>query len=214
MFMMTSSSSSSSSAPQSNTPSKGVVYVLTHPSFSTYGENVYKLGMTIDLTERLKGYRTSFATLPQIVGEFSFANAREAERVLFWVLKEHRLHDNREFFSLPFERITRVVTHLQRLENEGWLSKVYQLVCFRLAPYELQIRLRHDEEAIQEYVNKWSLNEFTSHLTVDEFFDKFRFRPKRPEEYPHYVRHPELFSLRNLLRQCEACAGGDQIDEE
>lgn len=87
------------------------------------------------------------------------------------------------------------------------LQKMYTRVCFSIVPYYLRQQLIHSEEpqseeamqAAEQVVNNMSASEFTDHLPFDEFLDKFRFRPRHPEDYVKYgYRPPEEERLWRL----------------
>ena len=94
---------------------KGYLYVLYNPIFVTYGEDVYKLGRTNNLVNRLNGYTTSFIDKSQFLyTSRCLHDAVKGERVLFFLLKTYRINNKREFFDLGLDII---IKHIKQIEE-------------------------------------------------------------------------------------------------
>jgi hypothetical protein len=202
---------------------KGVLYVLHHPSFASYGPDVYKLGQTKNIQQRLKGYATSF------VGECKFLyvtqefqDCTQAERILFYLLRTERLASNREFFNLSFPRIKLIMQKLEHLEstNKTAISFLYSQVCLEIVPLKVKQALISSngskdriDELIQEEVDRWTPTEYTQNLPFDEFLERFRFRPKTDTMYKTY-KPPEQMELFRLIQQQQTSTNDDDDAED
>ena len=94
---------------------KGYLYVLYNPIFVTYGEDVYKLVSTNNLDNRLNGYTTSFIDKSQFLyTSRCLHDAVKGERVLFFLLKNYRINNKREFFDLGIDII---IKHIKQIEE-------------------------------------------------------------------------------------------------
>jgi hypothetical protein len=176
----------------------GWIYCIFNTSFKVYGEHVYKLGRTNDLKRRLNDYNTIFLE-PSIYVTFSerkFADCRKAEAVLFYMLRDFRVSKNREFFCIDSFRIRRVFSRLSSLSDDA-IAECFACVLKRVDPDIIIEQVEHDpdfESKVQESI------EYRSWL--DQWFDKYRFRPKDPSMYPGYVPE-EHQNLNRLFQQQE-----------
>ena len=177
--------------------SSGYLYVLYHHTFQQYGPDVYKLGMTINPKQRLQGYTTAFADECEFkyVSD-KFHNCSKAEKVLFYLLRSERLNKKREFFQLSLHRCIKMIQQLQTLSAE-LLDRLYTQVCFEVVPLRVQAALMNDASKIEAELMKWSNNDWTEKLPFDEYLEKFRWRPLKPEMWPTYVV-PEVQSFHDL----------------
>lgn len=84
----------------------GYIYVLHNPAFEMYGDNVYKIGCSLDPRKRKKDFSTMYVSASTIVYVSpKFPNKLQAERKLFELMKEYRFVGNREFFDLELDKI-------------------------------------------------------------------------------------------------------------
>ena len=84
------------------TTNAGYVYALSAPMFSKYGENVYKVGYTENLTRRLE----DFTGIPE--RKYVYAKAvpsKEEEEKVHAFLRRFRIFDNHELFDVPLQVI-------------------------------------------------------------------------------------------------------------
>jgi hypothetical protein len=184
---------------------EGYLYILYHPSFLSYGENVYKLGMTINPKQRLQSYSTSF--LHQAIFLFisdKLSDCYKAEKVLFYLLRSERVATNREFFVVDLKRCEYMIRCIGSLSPYE-LSFMYTKVCWNVVPLKVKLAFETCDENearqnIEEELSKWSSNEWTQNIPYDEFLERYRFRPSRPEMYPEYIL-PEIKEL-HILQAC------------
>lgn len=84
---------------------EGVLYCLWNPMYVLYGDNVYKLGCTGNLKQRLNHYRTSYIEPTEVKYEsIKIHNCYIAEKILFHRLVDHRIENNREFFDVDLQK--------------------------------------------------------------------------------------------------------------
>jgi len=95
---------------------KGHIYCLHNEIFNFYGPNVYKLGLTCDLHGRLNGYLTSYPKKPEYKFESAeLANCELAEEIMFHILADYRMADNREFFDCRINLIAMTIQYIERM---------------------------------------------------------------------------------------------------
>lgn len=154
----------------------GYLYVLYHPTYEQYGANVYKLGWTKDITQRMRNYRTGYLQEP----EYKYTSTRiqdgfAAERLLFYLLRNERCDKRREFFQASLEHVQRLIQIIELLQPEE-LHCMYQQVCMNLVVSSTYKKFQTPEEA-QAEVDTWSEIEYTNHLPINEFLQQFRYQP-------------------------------------
>jgi hypothetical protein len=129
---------------------KGFVYILYHASFVQYGEDVYKLGLTKNPKQRLKSYTTGFVDSCTFLYISSlFHDCYKAERVLFYLLKNKRLRENREFFKVPLSDAKNTIQKLENLSKEE-LDKLYAQIHLGLLTYTNQMRLLSPDDYLED----------------------------------------------------------------
>ena len=78
--------------------------------FKFYGDNVYKMGKTIDINKRLTGYTTSFIEPCEIKFLSSeVKNYSLVEQLISKALKRYRIKNNREFFNVQLTQAIKAV---------------------------------------------------------------------------------------------------------
>lgn len=149
----------------------GYLYVLWHESFAHYGKDVYKLGMTNNPTRRLQGYSPGFlSTVKYLYVSKEFKNCHEAERLLFYVLRDYRLNAHREFFRVAVEKAEAVIKNIEQLSA----NEIHTLYCrskANLVPYSTLLRLRGEDDMIEAS----SSLEYTKGQPVHVFLEQFRY---------------------------------------
>ena len=84
-----------------NLMNKGYLYILFNESYKHYGDSTYKFGRTQNLRNRIFTYNTSFVHDSKYLHTSrEFKDCIEAERVLFFLMKEYRIKNNKEFFKI------------------------------------------------------------------------------------------------------------------
>ena len=158
----------------------GYLYCLYNPMFKQYGDNIYKLGRTIDLEKRTNGYRTGYIEEPvyKYVSQRKFKDSRDAEAVLFYLLKDYRIVNKREFFNHNLDAIIDTFKQVEKF-TDSELRDLASAIANKLCPERV---FQEIDEGVYEQAR----------ADMDAFFNKFRFRPKNPENYYQYgYREPE-----------------------
>lgn len=99
---------------------KGHVYCLYNEVYEHYGSNVYKLGKSQDVNQRLKSYTTSYIE-PSVIEHESveLANYVLAENILFSILGKYRVKPNREFFDCHLDKIKHTISKIEKMFSGG-----------------------------------------------------------------------------------------------
>jgi len=154
----------------------GYLYVLWHPTFKMYGDNVYKLGMTINPDQRLQSYSPGFLDSVQYLYLSSeFKSCHEAEKVLFYVLRKERLKKQREFFKVDLEVAKRIIKNLESLTADE-VHSLYQRSRSGLLSQATLLRLRADPEEVAAFNQQWT-TKYTKGENAHDFLDKFKYSP-------------------------------------
>lgn len=92
----------------------GYIYVLHNPIFESYGENVYKIGCSLNPDKRKADFSTMYISESDIVYVSNkFPNKLEAERTLFKIIDKHRCTRKREFFDLELRDIIKFIKSVE-----------------------------------------------------------------------------------------------------
>jgi len=92
------------------TAKNGYVYVLSAPMFSHYGSNVYKVGYTEDLKQRMR----QFIGIPERRYVYTKeVDSMEYEQKTHALLCAFRLFDDHELFDAPLELIIEMINKVQ-----------------------------------------------------------------------------------------------------
>lgn len=155
-----------------NSDYKGYLYCLWNRMFTSYGENVYKLGRTSCLKNRLSNYVTTYIEPSEYKYTTNrvFENSCHAERLLFFLLRRYRVKKNREFFNVSLDTIIEFIKKIEVMPDEK-ITKLYH----RILKDYCSEKVLDDEEDDNHFLDCMS--------SLDEFFEKYRFKPKNPEMY-------------------------------
>ena len=101
---------------------EGQLYCIHNEMYDYYGKDVYKLGMTFNMSKRMGYYTTSYLTKPTIILKSkSYTNYKMAEKILFYYLRQYRIKQNREFFKCSLDIIkhafNKVKKYFKELDN-------------------------------------------------------------------------------------------------
>lgn len=84
-----------------DTPKTGYFYILWNEMFKYYGDDIYKLGKSKNMTKRLTQYVTGYIKHPEVrYLSKQVKNYSLAEQMVFHKLKTFRIAKNREFFKI------------------------------------------------------------------------------------------------------------------
>jgi len=172
-------------------PDAGYLYILFNSIFKQYGENVYKLGRTNNLNNRLKNYTTSFIDPSSyLYTSRVFHSSIKAERILFFILRKQRIRDKREFFHIQLEN---AISTIKKIEGctETQINRIYNRIIKKICPYDILDKLE-DEDYYKQLDFDYS--------NITAYLEKFRFRPSDPSKYKLYnYIPPEDVEFNKLL---------------
>lgn len=97
---------------------KGNIYCLYNEMFDYYGKDVYKLGMSVNASGRLKNYTTSYI----VDQEFKYKSIKTnylpiCEKIVFDRLRQYRMKLEREFFKCDISLIKKTIDDVCELLN-------------------------------------------------------------------------------------------------
>jgi hypothetical protein len=169
----------------------GFLYILYNELYKSYGPNVYKVGRSVNLKNRMNSYTTPFIDPSKyLYVSRKFDDSVKAERVLFYLLKVYRIRDQREFFDLALDSI---ITTIKRLENlkDHTINRLYSCIVNNICSSRMITNLESDEDYYDTIIKDLS--------NVDEYLNQFRFKPRNPEQYKPYGYIPEEEKAFNIL---------------
>jgi hypothetical protein len=200
---MSDSSISLSSLRLKNTVIPGFLYCLYNECFKAYGESVYKLGRTKNLQQRLAQYTTSYIQPSHFicVSGRHFRDSRKAEAVLFFILRKYRIVENREFFHVPSSQVRHILDRLSYLSDD-LVEELYDQILRKVVPQDIYDQILDTNEELS-----WITKAMEYQTWLDQFFQKFRFRPKDPSFYQRTglrtEEEEELYHLISLSKQAK-----------
>lgn len=185
-------------------PDAGYLYILFNSIFKQYGEDIYKLGRTNNLNNRLKNYTTSFIDASSyLYTSRVFHSSIKAERILFFVLRKQCIRDKREFFNIQLEN---AISTIKRIEEctETQIDRIYNRIIKKICPYDILDKLE-DEDYYKQLDFDYS--------DITEYLEKFRFRPSNLSRYKSYnYIPPEHIELNTLMKDEEEENNNDNIE--
>jgi hypothetical protein len=101
-------------------PSPGYIYLMGSAHLP---DGVYKMGKTRRTPrERAAGLSTSVPGRFEVLSHRAVIDVAEAERLLFDLLAEHRVVDNREFFEVELEMAQRIMDYTADVINRAEIA--------------------------------------------------------------------------------------------
>jgi hypothetical protein len=92
----------------------GYIYILYNKMFDQVGEDVYKVGETIDINSRIKGYTTCYIEPVEIKYISKQLNNKSmAETMVFKKINNYRINNNREFFKCKVDIIMTAINDVE-----------------------------------------------------------------------------------------------------
>jgi hypothetical protein len=170
----------------------GYLYIMYNSVFKQYGENVYKLGRTNNLKNRMtSGYTTSYIEPSEYLYTTRlFTNCIQAERILFFLLRKNRIRDKREFFKVDLQVIKDTILSIEQL-TDTQMTNVYKRIINQICPDNIIDKL--NDEDYNNILNFDNSN-------IDLLLEKFRYRPKVIRDY-HLPYLSLLFPEKNELNK-------------
>jgi len=168
----------------------GYLYIMFNDCYEYYGQHFYKLGRSHDPKQRMNSYRTPFIDSSKYlyVSEKKFDNSIAAEYILFCILQKFRVHPKREFFNHDLDKIIEVIQIIESMSSEDILKLYKNLKNTVFTSFYIKQFFNEIPSITENLYEEW-----------DQFFDKFKFRPKHPEDYYRFGYRED----KNELKQKE-----------
>ena len=108
-----------------NEKGEGYIYCLYNRVYKMYGDDVYKLGCTNNCARRKSEYGPGFMEDPEMILKKGVAaNYRLAERLLFHLMKGHRVLKRKEFFKCNIKKIEEYFGEVQKIFAEKSIAEI------------------------------------------------------------------------------------------
>lgn len=184
----------------------GQLYCLYNKMYESYGNDVYKLGHSSNPSKRILGYMTSYIDDSEFkyVTPRKFQNSLQAERILFFLLRRHRIKKNREFFRCNLDCIIDTIKRIESMPDEK-IERIYKIIL-------------NDFCSDRVFENIEDSSHFLDCMaSPDLFFEQFRFRPKNPEMYRKFgyiePQENDWYVLQNRLYTISQTCDGKGVED-
>jgi len=97
---------------------EGYIYILYNPIYKTYGDNVYKIGRSIDIYSRLKGFTTSYIEPSTVKFSLFSKYFIKLEKRVHKNLNRYRINLKREYFNCDLDLIVKTIEQENKLIEE------------------------------------------------------------------------------------------------
>ena len=88
----------------------GYIYILWNDMYKIYGNNVFKIGRTTDIKKRINCYTTAYINPCEIKYiSIKCDNCILAEMLIFFLIKNNRIVNNREFFKINLNETIKII---------------------------------------------------------------------------------------------------------
>ena len=169
----------------------GYIYILYNELYKSYGPNIYKVGRSVNLKNRMNSYTTPFIDKSSFLyTSRKFKDSVKAERVVFYLLRAYRIKDHREFFDLQLDQIIKTIKRLEILKDNT-IDRLYNCIVKGICSKRMIDNIESDEDYYDTIVRDLS--------NLDEYLNQFRFKPSRPEQYSSFGYIPEEEKSLNIL---------------
>ncbi len=186
----------------------GYLYCLYNDAFerfkSSSEEEVYKLGRTCNVANRLASYSTYYVQPSKMLYVSSkFKDCIKAERVLFYILRNYRVSNKREFFKCELTLIKETFDRMSSFTPK-MVDEMYKAIISLIFPENVIERIEKNGGYIDPKVipnDEWFMYEKGNMDSILAYLEQFRFKPKNPSSYPGYSpineRFVEVFKRTN-----------------
>jgi len=97
----------------------GCVYIMYNNAFKNYGENVYKIGSTKNIEQRLKSFVTCYIENVEIKYKTEqIKNYVLIEKIVHDKLEKYRINKKREFFNYPLDEIISLIKNINLMQED------------------------------------------------------------------------------------------------
>jgi hypothetical protein len=179
----------------------GYLYCLYNDAFERFkkdpSEEVYKLGRTCNVANRLSSYSTYYIKPSKMlyVSE-KFKDSVKAERVLFHILRNYRVTNKREFFKCDLATVKETFDRMSDF-TDIMIDEMYKAIISTIFPEDIVERIEKgggfkDAKVIPN--DEWFMYEKGNMDSIKAFLEQYRFKPKHPEMFPGYSHMTPAFS--------------------
>jgi hypothetical protein len=175
---------------------KGFIYILHNPVFNQYGLNTYKIGRTSNLKQRLQSYSTGYVEPSTFLFTSKcFEDSDKVEQLIFYLLRRHRVRQQREFFDVELTTAREVIMKLEKCSSLV-ISKMYSWLQFKCGKIDTLL----NDDSLEDKLSNLHLDLTYTEDSLTAFFEKYRFKPKHPEDYMSHGYKPiEINEVYHLL---------------
>ena len=171
----------------------GYLYCLYNDAFERFKsspeEEVYKLGRTCNVENRLASYSTYYVQPSKMIYvSQKFKDCIKAERVLFYILRKYRVSNKREFFKCELDLIKETFDRMSSFTPK-MIDEMYKAIITLIFPENVIERIEKgggytDPKFISN--DEWFMYEKGNMNSIMAYLEQFRFKPKNPASYPGY----------------------------
>jgi hypothetical protein len=153
---------------------KGFIYCLYNPTFKSYGDNVYKLGKTKNLSGRMSAYTTSYVDKSKyILTSMELNDKNIAEKLLFKELEKYRVSINREFFNCDIKIIKEAFEKVEKNCNNKF-TRENNMILYMNKHCKNKDKPDHNTELKQQIMElQKEMKEYKEQLLLDTINIKF-----------------------------------------
>ena len=151
---------------------KGYLYILFNESYKHYGDSTYKFGRTQNLRNRIFTYNTSFVHDSKYLHTSrEFKDCTEAERVLFFLMREYRIKANKEFFKIPLDKGIEFINKVSNLSDKT-IERINGMIIKNGLPHHIIQKIEDKEIDTEE---DWNANVFKPEDDIKKYFQQFKY---------------------------------------
>jgi hypothetical protein len=178
----------------------GYLYCLYNDAFERFKkspeEEVYKLGRTCNVANRLASYSTYYVQPSKMLYTSSkFKDCIKAERVLFYILRNYRVSEKREFFKCELTLVKETFDRMSSFTSK-MIDEMYKAIISLIFPENVIERIEKNGGYVDAKVipnDEWFMYEKGNMDSILAYLEQFRFKPKNPSSYPGYSPINERF---------------------
>lgn len=195
----------------------GYIYCLSN---NMYGDSVYKLGRTKNINKRLNAYTTSYIEPVILEKLIKVIDDDRAEHILFDILREYRIKQNREFFknedkNLIFDAMETAAdivnnnkpyecTPRSKFLTEEQEQKQQEIKLKILNELKIQFDNEMTKDAYEKLINNFTTSKFWKNINRDEFIKVMNIQDKQKYKLFSDTDKINFFNKKfNNLFKCE-----------
>ena len=151
---------------------KGYLYILFNESYKHYGDSTYKFGRTQNLRNRIFTYNTSFVHDSMYLHTSrEFNDSIEAERVLFFLMKEYRIKNNKEFFKISLDKGIEFIDKVSNLSDKT-IERINGMITKNGLTHHIIQKIEDKELETEE---DWNTSVFKKEDDIKQYLSQFKY---------------------------------------